>query len=191
MSLDSQIEKYPSVAVFCRNHTVLLEEAVQISFRNPHELVLFRARTVWRAADIALARHGPRPIYLLPIAANDVRDGRIRYVGKLHQVVLRPSDTEATRELLDKSVPAALNEGLWPDKEGNPTVRTLYLVSNIRRVPENTKVHYYDLKKVADGEPIEAEFRYSYCIVLGHPDLNTPWFPMDDPGSLVARRSTQ
>jgi hypothetical protein len=169
MSLQSDIKRYAGIAIFCRNHKNLLDEAVEIFRTNPSRLITFRAKTVWRTAETVLNAHGPRPIYFLPV---DDPDACIKYVAQLEKVVLHPTDTEATRELLNQSVPSAMqrNEGLWPEN-GKPTVRTLYCISHCRQLAKEQWLPFTALRKLSNGEHIDAKFGYSYAIVHTHSAL--------------------
>jgi hypothetical protein len=173
MTLNTRIRRHPGTAIFCRNHEVLLEQASAISAHAPQQQIAFRAKTVWRSAEIALRYHGPRPIYFLPILKHGVPDDLIGYVAMLQRVELHSQDTQATRDLLKLSVPQAINEGLWPDNQGKPTVKTIYLIRNCRKVPNHVNIYYYDLRKLADDECIDLDFRYSYAVVHAHSGLVT------------------
>lgn len=168
MNLSSLVKQYPNVAIFCRNHKNLLDEAVPISDGDPTRQILFRAQKVWRSAEVAIHTHGPRPIYFLPI---DDPDFCIKYVAKVEKVVLDPRDIESVRKLLKLSVPASQDEGLW-DEDGKPTVRTLYLISNCHSLEKGRWMNFTKLKKLSDNKWIDESFGYSYAIVHEVSSLN-------------------
>jgi len=170
MNLQSNIKQPIDVAIFCRNHKHLLNEAKEISDATPSRLITFRAKKAWSTAEKTLNSQGTLPIYFLPI---DDPNACVKYIAQLEKVVLFPKDTEATRELLSQSVPSAIqrNEGLWSEN-GIPSVQTLYLISHCRQLPEAQWIPFTELRKLSDGKYIDEKFGYSYSIVHVHPALS-------------------
>ena len=157
------------MAVFCRNHKVLLDQAVQISQSNSQQVIPFRSKAVWRSAEVAIKKHGPMPIYFLPIGDSEKN---ITVAAILKRVIIDPVDTEEIRDLLAQSVQSSITEGegLW-SVDGAPTVRTLYVVSNCRQLSSDKQIRFTQLMKLEDNQPIDQSFGYSYAIVHSVPSL--------------------
>lgn len=141
------------IAIFSRNHRNYLEAASR------RKRTTFRASKPWSTAEQAVKRSGPRPIYIVPIGSEEVE-----YEARLIDVRLRPDERDPeTQRLLAMCLSETLDEGLWPDKAGNPGVRTLYVIGDCRKLKQSFP--FTRLKKRADRRPLDAGFRYDYAIV--------------------------
>ncbi|HEY9852897.1 MAG TPA: hypothetical protein V6D28_25715 [Leptolyngbyaceae cyanobacterium] len=156
MSIPSKIKTTPNCAVFCRNYQQHLEDA---SNKSPDERITFRSYLKWTSAELAVKTHGHRKIYF---ALGE--DSLVRYEAVLELVELDPKpNTHLTNNLLEKCLPSTHNEGLWEKENGEIGVKTLYVVSHCRKLPEpfpQTK-----LIKLSDNTPIDENFIRSYVLV--------------------------
>ncbi|MEO5577217.1 MAG: hypothetical protein ABIR67_15300 [Gaiellaceae bacterium] len=156
-----RINSAENVAVFSRNHRDYLEEAKTIGARDPSERVVFRAKAKWATAERAIGRLGPIPIYLAAIGAA----GQVEYEAKLCEVLLDPvAGSPEADEWLDHVLEATASEGLW-----DPPVSTLYAICACRTLKQPLPITR--LVKLSDGEPISADYGYSYAIVRAIDDL--------------------
>jgi hypothetical protein len=159
MTLQAKVKKHPRCAIFSRNYTSHLKEAVNECKDNPERLITFRASIPWKSAQIAVNIHGPRKIYFAPVDGK----GLVMYEAVLEQVELNPEpNTKATEKLLENSLPSIRHEGLW-EKDGKIWAKTLYVISHCQKIP--SPFHITELKKLADDKQIDENFNYSYAIV--------------------------
>ena len=162
VELRERSRRYERFAVFSRNHESYLQKAARIAARHPDRLITFRSRLVWVTAAEALRWNSPRPIYFGLVDGG----GRVEYSALLHRVILRPRPgSKSTQEALAmclKGRSGTRHEGLW-EEEGRRRVKTLYIVSNCRRISRPFPIGH--LVKVSDGKPIDDTYRYSYALV--------------------------
>ena len=145
-------------AVFTKNHPGYLEHAHAIAQEDPGRRVTFRAQKVWAGAKKALEKQGVLELYIAPVDG----DGIVTYAALLEEVVLHPTrGDEDSERMLSEVLAETKDEGLW-ETEKSP-VATLYAMSNCIRLPNPVPMD--SLVKVADGNPLSREFRYSYSLV--------------------------
>jgi hypothetical protein len=158
VSIQRWIDRGKPVAVFTRNHLMHLEEAAALSRRDAQRQIVFRARSKWISAARALDRAETLPVYIALVG----RKSSIEYAAELVDIQLNPSRSNSkTKRLLRLTTRSTQGEGLWEKKSGRQ-VRTLYAIRNCRKVrPLPLKT----LVKVADNQPLNSKFRYSYAIV--------------------------
>ena len=163
MSIRDKLNTGVNFAVFARNHHSHLRDALRMSREAPERLITFRAARKWAAAAAALAFRKPLPLSIAPIGDR----GMVEYVADLQEIVLTPRSSDpATVRLLAFTTSTTNGEGLW-ERYGTH-LQTLYAASNCRTV---TPFPMTSLIKVADGEAIKADYRYSYSIVYAVPAL--------------------
>lgn len=150
------MEKPPSQGgVFARNHRLYLENAAEIGRLNPSRLVTFRSRDRWRTALDLVIDHGEVPIYF---AVKD-EGASIRFKARLRRIVLEPRSKDPETKRLLKWGVAPAKELLWG---GN--VKTLYAISGCYELPHSFPMTH--LKKWNGGEPIAANYKYSYLPII-------------------------
>lgn len=147
-------------AVFSRNHQEYLADAAASSARAPQTRVTFRAETKWVSASRALDRAESIPIYFAVVGGQ----ARVEYVATLCEVLLNPRKAvRQTQELLRHSLPASVKEGLWEASRTKGPVRTLYVITNCKRL--NRPFPVTRLMKISNGSPLSSGYRYSYSLV--------------------------
>lgn len=148
------------IAIFSRNHREYVDEAVAISSADPQTRIVFRAKTTWVSAMLALAAKRPRPLYIAPIGGA----GFVEYIAELHDVLLNPQRGKPdTEKLLHMALSSTREEELWEDEHHVPQCKTLYAISHCRRLEHPFPLTY--LVKIADGKPISKDYGYSYSVV--------------------------
>ena len=146
------------IAAFVRNHRKYLDGASKISRSDPSRLVTFRSSKSWARIKQALDEQETVKIYFAPVGG----DGTVEYEGTLKALVLNPKRGEPdTDAALGWDLPETKDEGLWENENG--VVRTLYLVSNCRKLPQPFPMT--ELVKTSNGAPISANYGYSYVPV--------------------------
>lgn len=149
-----------NAAVFSRNHGKYLAAAAARSARAPGRRVTFRAETKWVSASRALRTAESIPIYFAVVGG----PARVEYVATLCKVVLDPrKSARETQDILRHSLLASANEGLWETSRTKGPVRTLYVITNCKRL--NRSFPITRLRKVANGAPLSSHYRYSYSVV--------------------------
>ena len=149
------------MAFFARNYPEYLEEAKTIGARDPSKRIVFRSKSRWASADRHLGRLGALPIYL---SANGA-EGEVEYRAELCDVLLDPvpGSPKAERWLTD--VLASTDyEKLWDE-----SVTTLYAIRGCQMLSQPFPITR--LIKLSNGEPISADFKYSYAIVRAIDDI--------------------
>jgi len=134
--------------VFARNHIKYLNRACG-------KRALFRSQRRWVGARELLAADGAASIYLCPIPG----DGLIHFAGKLVAVEIDPSEASMSA-LLEKTKArnvAPKEEALW-----NGACQTLYVVEI---EPLTEPFPMTELVKLNDGQPLSADYGYSYSLV--------------------------
>ena len=143
-------------AVFSRHHEKYLTAATRASRKR----VTFRAEKRWVTAARALTRNDSIPIYFAVV------DGppQVRYTAKLREVLVDPrGGAKDTRRLLAHSLPATAKEGLWETSKRKGPVRTLYLISDCKRLSRPFPITR--LTKTSSRTSLSAGYRYSYALV--------------------------
>jgi len=149
------------VAVFTRNHRKYLDEAANASAKEPNVPIVFRARSKWATALRKVPAGGSLPIYMAAIGGT----GEIEYGAELCDGRLEPSRGDPKTEALLASVlKSTKDEGLW-EKSGK-TAETLYAIRRCRKLHKPFPIT--NLVKLSDGQPISANYGYSYAIVSRH-----------------------
>jgi hypothetical protein len=160
MSLHTKVKQNSNCAVFSRNYSEHLEEAVKISNNNYSDIITFRSATVWSSAKVAVETHRQRKIYFAPVGDYNY----VQYEANLEQVQLYPElKSEKTQYLLEHCTNSTREEGLW-EKNGQIGVKTLYAISNCRKLSSPFPCTL--LIKLSNGCPINANFTRSYALVL-------------------------
>lgn len=147
-----------NVAVFTRNHLIHLDQAVALGAADPNRLVTFRASTRWASAERAVSVATPLPLYIAVVGG----PGLVEYTADLCDVHTRPRRGDPkTERLLRFTTPSTEKEGLWEqyDKE----VKTLYVIKRCIKLAQPFALS--DLNRLADGQPLSDNFRYSYALV--------------------------
>jgi hypothetical protein len=140
------------------NRYTTLDGASKISSSDPSRLVTFRSSKSWKRVKQALDEQETVKIYFAPVGG----DGSVEYEGTLKALVLKPERGETeTDAALGWDLPETKDEGLWENESG--VVRTLYLVSNCRKLPQSFPMT--ELVKTSNGAPISADYGYSYVPV--------------------------
>jgi hypothetical protein len=140
-------EKSRRIAVFARNHP----EYLQAAAKDPSKQVTFQSKRRWARVEKALASEEPIKIYFAPNGQD-----KIKYEATIKDVDLNPrKDSSLLNFRLDETV----EEGIWG--------KTLYMISNCRRVPD---LKLSDLQK-EDGAPLSDNFKYSYAVVRELPGI--------------------
>ena len=149
------------IAVFTRNHRKYLEEAADVSARDPNRIIVFRARSKWVTALRAIPVGASLPIYMGAIGGT----GEVEYEAELcdGQIGPRRGDSK-TETLLASVLKSTAEEGLW-EKNGK-AAETLYAIRACRR--RSRPFPITSLVKVSDGQPISPDYGYSYAIVRTH-----------------------
>ncbi|MDZ8188932.1 MAG: hypothetical protein RMX96_29270 [Nostoc sp. ChiSLP02] len=159
MRLETQVKQNSHCAIFSRNYSEHLDEAVEISNQNPRQPITFRSSVVWSSAKKAVDTHGQRKIYFATVGDSNL----VRYEGNLEQVELNPElNLQTAQELLKYSTESTRGEGLW-EESGKVKVKTLYVISNCLEISSPFPFTY--LRKLLDGSPIDENFSYSYALV--------------------------
>lgn len=141
-----------SVGIFTRNHDRYLFRALR-----PGRSAVFRSQVRWAGARRLLDEHGAVHVYVCPIPG----DGRIAYAGILEDAVLDPTEADLAALLAKPDVvDPARGEGLW-----GGDCKTLYVVS-LRELAVPFPIT--ELTKLSDGQPLSADYGYSYSLVEGH-----------------------
>lgn len=149
------------VAVFTRNHRKYLEEAADVSAQDPNAIIVFRARSKWVTALRELPAGGSLPIYMAAIGG----PGEVEYEAELCDGQIEPRRGDPKTEALLASVlKSTKDEGLW-EKYGK-TAETLYAIRACRKRLQPFLIT--SLVKLSDGQPISADYGYSYAIVGTH-----------------------
>lgn len=133
--------------VFSRNHLPYLRRA-------HGKRVYFRSQRKWVGA-LELLSKGPASIYFCPIPG----DGQIHYAGRLVAVDLEPT-AQSMAQLLERTRArdvAPRDELLW-----DGSVQTLYVVE-VEQLARPFPLT--DLHKLTNGEPLSADYGYSYSLV--------------------------
>ena len=148
-------------ALFTRNHRGYIERAAEQVDR----LVTFRAARSWSSAKLALDELGaPLRVYL----ACNGGGPQVEYVADLVDVHLDPTEgDDHTERLLGLQLSETEGEGLW--EEHGKRVKTLYVLRGCRRL--ETPFSITALVKLADGQPIAEDYRYSYSLVRPDPEI--------------------
>ena len=146
------ISSVDGIGVFTRDHRNQLEEAEQ---RDTDGLTTFRSKQTWRAVDNALNwRDDDIVVYHCPID-----EKKIHYVSVIDDLLINPEEgSEEVKRFLKTDLESNSDDGLWGGE-----VDTFYRVKQFQRVEE--PFSYTKLRKIADGEHIESNYRYSYSIV--------------------------
>ncbi|MEH2114869.1 hypothetical protein, partial [Nostoc sp.] len=107
-------------AIFSRNYSEHLDEAVKISNSNPRQPITFRSSVVWSSAKKAIETHGQRKIYFATVGDYNL----VRYEGNLEKVELNPElNLSSAQELLLYCTQSTREEGLW-EEVGKVRVKT-------------------------------------------------------------------
>lgn len=139
-----------TTAIFARNHFDYLEKAAK-----RERPVTFRARSKWVSALRALEQFRTVPIYFAVIDGGP----QVEFTGLLEDVLLDPSrSARKTKQLLAGCVEGTETEKLW-----DGSVRTLYVINACTRLQRPFPMGA--LKKISDGAPLSADFKYSYALV--------------------------
>jgi hypothetical protein len=155
-----KVKHTQDVALLHQNHRIYLEHAAKINAKEPARTITFRATDLWRSGKAALHEHGPRRIYLAP-----TDEDRVEYVGRLERVHLEPETGDPeTEALLAQCLPETRDQGLW--EQYGDQVRTLYVLSHVRRVPE--PFAFTRLTKLSDEQPVDAGYNSGYVIVYAY-----------------------
>ncbi len=158
-------------AVFARNHRAYLDDAVDTAYLDPRTLVTFRSGQEWKSAQMLLEKQGDLPIYFAVVGG----DPKVLYKAWLRRVLLHPNLTDVHTQRLLKLVPGrTVDEGLWEGK-----VKTLYAISGCQRIDESS-IPITSLVKLSNGEPISADFKYSYSLVRRTPETPSRAFIASD-----------
>jgi hypothetical protein len=159
MRLETQVKQNSHCAIFSRNYSEHLDEAVEISNNNPRQPITFRSSVVWSSAKKAIETHGQRKIYFATVGDSNL----VRYEGNLEQVELNLElNLQIAQDLLQYCTESTKGEGLW-EEVGKVKVKTLYVISNCRNI--SSPFPFTHLKKLLDGSPIDDNFSYSYALV--------------------------
>lgn len=145
-------------AVFAKNHLGHLKGAAEIAATDAAQLVTFRSSKNWAGASRLLDRLGRGTI---PVLFAVVDQGpAVRYRALLQELKLSPTPGDPRTEgLLRLRPPSTREENPWVDK-----TKTLYAISGCHEL--QTPVSYGALVKQSDGQPLSADFGYSYALVL-------------------------
>jgi hypothetical protein len=159
MNLQTQVKQNFYCAIFSRNYSEHLDEAVEISSHNPKQPITFRSSVVWSSAKLAIETHGQRKIYFAPVGDSNF----VSYEGNLEKIELYPEfNPQIAQNLLQYCTQSTREEGLW-EKAGKVGVKTLYVISGCRKLTSPFPVT--DLRKLIDGSPIDENFSRSYAVV--------------------------
>lgn len=150
----SEIVAPDGIGVFTRDYEDQLEEAAE---RESDTLTTFRSQKPWRSVENAMMWRDDNVIVYSCLIGKE----QIYYTAVLEDILLHPTDE---RDGVDKYLESQLDihrhhdEGLW---EGD--VSTLYQVSQVTRLDE--PFPFTELRKVSNGEPLDADYGYSYSVV--------------------------
>ncbi|MBD2529262.1 hypothetical protein H6G97_06615 [Nostoc flagelliforme FACHB-838] len=159
MRLETQVKQNSHCAIFSRNYSEHLDEAVEISNQNPRQPITFRSSVIWSSAKKAIKTHGQRKIYFATVGDSNL----VRYEGNLEQVELNPElNLQTAQDLLQYCIKSTKEEGLW-EEVGKVKVKTLYVISNCRNL--SSPFPFTHLRKLLDGSPIDDNFSYGYALV--------------------------
>ncbi len=148
------------IAVFARNHSEYLKEAVSLCQADASRRVTLRAANKWKAAADAVSAGSSIPIYFSAIGS----DGVVEYAAELTDVQIYPSRGDQTTEaLLALCGTLTVSEGLWEGSKSGKRVTTLFAISGCRRLV--LPVPLTALIKISDGTPISASYSRAYVLV--------------------------
>lgn len=134
--------------VFSRNHPKHLHRLVR-----PGRKGVMRAKSRWsRAAELAAAQNGC-PLYVATIGEGDL----VSHAGILHQVLLDPTPAD-----LEALVAAGVRDPCPEEALWDGDCQSLAVVELTVLDPPFSQT---ELIKASDGQPISADYGYSYCIV--------------------------
>jgi hypothetical protein len=159
MNLQTQVKQNSHCAIFSRNYSEHLDEAVEISKHNPRQSITFRSSVVWSSAKLAIETHGQRKIYFAPVRDSNL----VSYEGNLEKIELYPElNPQTAQNLLQHCTQSTRGEGLW-EEAGKAGVKTLYVILNCRKL--TSPFPFTDLRKLIDASPIDENFSRSYAVV--------------------------
>ncbi|MEH2362271.1 hypothetical protein [Nostoc sp.] len=87
MRLKTQVKQNSHCAIFSRNYSEHLDEAVEISNQNPRQLITFRSSVVWSSAKKAIETHGQRKIYFATVGDSNLVRMQLAQTGGVFQFV--------------------------------------------------------------------------------------------------------
>ena len=160
-------------AILAKNYPQHLEAAAEIGSAYPERLVPFQSNKRWKKAADLLEKHGAEAVRVLfsVVGGGPV----IKYQARLEKVILDPQeDDQRTIALLESQTETTKEDKLWGADGG-----TLYAVSGCFEV--ESPIPYTQLRKAKDGEPISADFKYSYAVIVDPTEeRNEAWSPVAD-----------
>ena len=159
MNLRTQVKQNSHCAIFSRNYSEHLDEAVGISSHNPRQPITFRSSVVWSSAKLAIETHGQRKIYFALVGDSNF----VSYEANLEKIELNPElNPQTAQYLLQYCTQSTREEGLW-EKAVKVGVKTLYVISDCRKI--TSPFPFTELRKLIDGSPIDENFSRSYALV--------------------------
>ncbi|OCQ92842.1 hypothetical protein BCD64_08895 [Nostoc sp. MBR 210] len=159
MNLQTKVKQNSNCAIFSRNYSEHLNEAIEISSNNPRQPITFRSSVAWSSAKLAVETHGQRKIYFAPVGDSNL----VSYEGKLEKVELYPElSSQTAKDILQHCTQSTQEEGLW-EEAGKIGVKTLYVISNCHKL--TSPFPFTHLRKLIDSTPINENFSYSYAVV--------------------------